>query len=392
MDRNDLLNNSKTTEPLGYVPSLDGLRAIAALAVIVEHVYQDVPLIKAIIPGYFGVRLFFVLSGYLITSILIFGADQSDNLSAKVKCWKSFYIRRALRIFPAYYLCLLVALVLAIKVNGLQGYHTWRFAYLTNWHMALHNTGDVYYGHLWTLAVEEQFYLFWPFVILLLPARWRIVAVVGLIATGPISRSICAWVAPNEFWIRKPTWSCFDSLGFGALLACIPKSNLNGWSKAYFYRLAVYSSALLVAVGLYFRWRIGERSPAAAIFLGSAEGFLFFALLRVCIGESSGIWRYWLERRWLTTVGKVSYGLYLYHAFVMPGVSFVFRRMEWEQRHGIGLHTYFLLVVVGSITMALLSWRFFERPLNQLKSRFPYAVRSRAETPSVCSASPIVAS
>src|SRR5437868_1140634 len=82
------------------------------------------------------------------------------NLGPRAKAifWKNFYVRRALRIFPAYYLCLVIAVALSSKVHGLQGNHAWRFAYLTNFHMALHDTGDVYYGHLWTLAVEEQFY------------------------------------------------------------------------------------------------------------------------------------------------------------------------------------------------------------------------------------------
>ena len=378
---------------LPYVPALDGLRAIAALAVIVEHVYQEVPLIRATIPGYFGVRLFFVLSGYLITGILLSGADASCNWHGKAMFWKNFYVRRALRIFPAYYLCLIAAVVLATKVNGLQGHHGWRFAYLTNFHMALHDTGDVYYGHLWTLAVEEQFYLFWPFVILLLPVRWRVAAALGLILAGPVSRLISAGIAPNEFWIRKPTWCCFDSLGFGALLACWRGLKKRECSSRLLPRLAILASVVLLAGGLYSRWRFGERAPEAAIFLGLAEGFLFFLLLRASTNESNALWKQFLAHRWLVAIGKVSYGLYLYHAFVMPAVSFIFRRINWDQKHGLGLHFYFVLVTTLSIGVAFLSWKFFEGPLNRLKSRFPYytftennVAHSRQTHPAVYSA------
>src|SRR4051812_39778346 len=104
---------SSSQRPLSYVRELDGLRAIAALVVIVEHVYQDCPLIEVITPGYFGVRLFFVLSGYLISRILFEGADSCPTLRAKILFWRNFYIRRTLRIFPAYYLCLAIAAVLA---------------------------------------------------------------------------------------------------------------------------------------------------------------------------------------------------------------------------------------------------------------------------------------
>lgn len=372
---------SETKAPIHYIASLDGVRAIGALLVIVEHVYQNFAVIQLTTPGYFGVRLFFVLSGFLITSILL----QSRYAGAQEKCrlhfLRAFYVRRSLRIFPIYYLTLTIMAILSIWVHGLQGYYWWRYLYLTNFHMMIHHTQDVYYGHLWSLAVEEQFYLLWPCIVLFAPKRALGWIICLFIMLAPISRLICAETNLNELWLRKPPSACFDALGFGALLAYMrsPLATTN-WKllQRRLRRFGPWIGAGVCIIALICRSMYGERDRMTLVGLGLGESLVFFALLDRCITKP----RWWLAEvlssRPLVFTGKISYGIYLYHAFTMPLAWATLRASNVNGSEGFGATLDFVLVTVFTVLVASLSWILIEKPLNALKSQFPYSPRPKA--------------
>jgi peptidoglycan/LPS O-acetylase OafA/YrhL len=174
------------TRERGYMPQLDALRFFAVLGVVVVHNWQ--PSSHTFIVGWFdwgtlGVRLFFVLSGFLITGILIDGRELAPHDSRRrLVFMRQFYARRFLRIFPVYYAVLFVLLIAG--VGQIRQIWPWLFSYGTNvyvWHYLAYPYAV---PHFWTLAIEEQFYLLWPFVLLFLPRRWLMPFLLALCALG----------------------------------------------------------------------------------------------------------------------------------------------------------------------------------------------------------------
>ena len=182
-----------------YMTQLDGLRCFAVFSVLVAHFCHDLPGIGRAGPwgGLLGVRLFFVLSGFLITQILL--RERDAMRAAGVGVWtaiRPFYARRFLRIFPLYYGVLLVATALA--VYPVRESLPWHLAYASNFYMAREGTWVPTVAHFWTLAMEEQFYLLWPWVVLLVrPASLPRIAI-ALAALAPAFRT----VVKRTLWVR----------------------------------------------------------------------------------------------------------------------------------------------------------------------------------------------
>jgi peptidoglycan/LPS O-acetylase OafA/YrhL len=195
-----------------YVPQLDALRGIAVAAVAYSHWvaprYQF-----GVRWGTVGVTLFFVLSGYLISGILFDCRAQSDRPFAL----RSFYARRFLRIFPLYYLVLLI--LVAVNLPPVRQTIFWHPAYLSNFYFLYHGGWHGPISIFWTLAVEEQFYLFWPAVLLFVPKRAVPWAIAGLFAVGLASRLLLPVFIPEKpLLIVLPNMS-FAAFGIGAFLA-----------------------------------------------------------------------------------------------------------------------------------------------------------------------------
>lgn len=201
--------------PDAYLPQLDGLRALAAVAVVLHHnLWRDGALgeIRAAAHlGEAGVRLFFVLSGFLITGILLRARGSNGALRA-------FYARRFLRIFPLYYL--VVVAVAAMGQPLMREELGWNLAYLENFSVAARGgfPGPPV-SHLWTLSVEEQFYLLWPLVVLFAPRRALLPVALSTLLVAPASRLALLLGTGNAAAAAVVTTSCLDTLGAGAALA-----------------------------------------------------------------------------------------------------------------------------------------------------------------------------
>ncbi|MDR3622220.1 MAG: acyltransferase [Paludisphaera borealis] len=347
------------------IPELDGLRGLAALAVVLFHLYLGVfPFGRA------AVDLFFVLSGFLITGIVIDHIDEPRFL-------RRFYARRSLRIWPIYYLSLVLLLA--------AGFVSWRmwlpFAlYLQNtgyYLMPLESLRGAIFApdwplmnHTWSLAVEEQFYLIWPGLILLTGRRR-----VGVLAVACLAGSVAARLAgyPHSMLITR----C-DGLALGALLAAVlhrPEIVSDAARRAAVRPWLWAAGALIAMLGLRLAWemRTGRvRIPLdfrlddapAEVLCVSLISFVIVAWTTVETGH-----RRLAPLRWkpLRDLGTISYGVYLYHALVLHAVQSLLPHATpgYQALEG-------LLTLVGSLVVAAISWRFVERPILKLKDRFDY--------------------
>jgi peptidoglycan/LPS O-acetylase OafA/YrhL len=357
-------------------PELDGLRFLAFFAVFLAHVFHavgGVPLAPtkplaildvewwlrgAAYGGVFGVDLFFALSGYLITTLLL----REESLRGRIDV-RAFWMRRILRIWPAYYLLVVVAIALNKMSGGaVIGYLTFT-ANLPFFAVSVFSD-PIRVNVLWSVQIEEQFYLVWPLLLVLAPRRFRLVMAIGAVAVS---------VAGRAWWMLFTEGTLFawgfrvDALGVGAMLAMLP----------------------LGAAPRLVKW-LGSLLPLAAV---AGAGFALQALhvgdpgLRVraewipvvvlvptavalCCGAA--LWAaqssHWLCWRPLTHLGRISYGLYLVHYTVISGWAFL-----WWPWCGV-------VSFVVSVLLAEVSYRVVERPFLKLKDRFAY-IASGSDTP-----------
>jgi peptidoglycan/LPS O-acetylase OafA/YrhL len=318
-------------------PQLDGLRAIAVLMVVWSHTVRDGL-------GGYGVKTFFVLSGFLITGILLRQREQPLGVALR-----RFYLRRALRIFPVYYFLLLV-LALA-DVPGVRRDIGWHLLYLSNWLMAARGTWATAVGHLWSLSVEEQFYLVWPLLVLATPARHLLRVLWTVVAVGVGSRIVLPLLTANVATLSTPTVVSLDALAIGALLAWYgtgPWARRVAWIGVGLIGLC----QLLGVVGRGFKVvQLLDPIGIALVAAWAVDG---------CVRGFGGWWGRLLSARAMRWIGTVSYGVYLFH---FP-VVWALQSAGWA--HGFPL---FAGTLMATLSLAALSWRYLERPLNDLKNR-----------------------
>ena len=351
---------------------LDAVRAVAVLGVVACHTF-DVDRHPWFDYGGQGVQLFFVISGFLITGILIDARrDATASRQPMTGVIRSFYARRALRIFPVYYATLAVGA--AIGVQGMREQLGWNLLYLSNWKIAL----DGEWGavtHIWSLAVEEQFYLVWPLVVLFAPRRLLPWAIGSMVAVALVTRTVL--VATTDMWadgVGILTPAVLDALGLGALLALL-------WRVALDVdRIVTWIGALAVAVLAFdvVAHRVAPSLPDLSAVTHIWWPLLFVWVVHHAARGVRGPVAHVLTWRPLVYVGTVSYGIYLFHLFVVPITEMVERRTGMNvPLPGTGAGR-FVVVTLISIGVASLSWTFFERPLNEQKHRFPYVRGDRA--------------
>jgi len=364
----------------GHIEALDGVRGLAIIAVFLYHAMPDLSpqwrygfvLTRAVSAGPFGVDLFFVLSGFLITGILIAARE-------KVHYFKNFYARRVLRLFPVYYAYLLVLMfviplihrALHTSMEEYSGPWWWYLAYFCNWKP---NFGwrDAGLGHIWSLAVEEQFYLIWP-TIVLLAGRRRLPWVCGaLILSATALR--CVWSAQGATWnqIYRLTVTRWDTMAFGALAALAVRSE--SWlpiAKRWAPRLMLGGTVIFCALAIYAGGPDWSRAPIQTV--GSTFASLAFTgLVLFAATAQAGPLHRLLRRPLLLAMGKYSYFIYVVHGLVISHVYWVGEFIV-KKRPATAVPVKLGLLGVVSVLvfyLAKLSWRFFEAPILKLKRHF----------------------
>jgi peptidoglycan/LPS O-acetylase OafA/YrhL len=365
------------------LPALDGLRGLAVLGVLIVHASGVLdttrPIEHALSAlcelGAYGVDLFFVLSGFLITGILLDSRESPNYFS-------SFYARRFLRLFPVYYGYLLVvavaipALHRALHTNmpDYAGSWNWYLAYLSNWKPG-HGASDPNLGHFWSLAVEEQFYLLWPATIFFVPRRKLAQVFIGIVTLAVALR---AGMAVHGVWwntLYRITPTRADALALGALAALAARNHR--WqailcAKTRTVLLLSASAFLVTAIAARdASWRSPLNQTFGSVFVEVA----FTALVLEAASPGFGLIRRIGTTRWLMTFGKYSYTMYVIHMAVF--FHFMWLIAWFAKRFGLRRILpveigWGLLMIAMVFVLASLSWRWLESPLLSLKKRFPY--------------------
>ena len=370
------------SESQRHIVALDGVRGIAILGVLLAH---SVNMVSWVLPhtlqdrvngtaelGSFGVDLFFVLSGFLITGILL-DNKESDHY------FRNFYAKRFLRLFPVYYSYLLftgwvLPVVIRMAHSTLDYYKGswwWYLLYVSNWKPG-NGAHDAWLGQFWSLAVEEQFYIVWPSVVLLLSRR-HLAWLCGILVAVAFTLR-CIWASEGVYWneIYRLTVTRFDTIALGALVAIAIRSS---WAKRLLERWAVpvglVSLTSFCGVAIYarsFSWTTEPIQTVGSLTAGCAMA----ALIAYCAISQRGAIIRVLRSKFLTAYGKYSYGIYVYHPLVLTAASIPeLRLLRYKPTLGIFIALpIFLLSQIVLFSVAKLSWNHFESPILRYKARF----------------------
>jgi peptidoglycan/LPS O-acetylase OafA/YrhL len=353
-----------------HMPELDTLRGVAILGVLFLHGFywqysgfrfSRVPqlLLLATKPGWLGVNLFFVLSGFLITGILLDSRDKPDY-------YRRFYTRRALRILPAYYLLLIL---LAALRQASAAYLGLSFAYLANLTILFGVPNN--YGVLWSLAVEEHYYIAWPALLRHSSSRSVAALALGICLAEPVLRAV-AFQTGHASGITTYTWFVADGLAMGGLLAVVLRSTL-GWRQLQRLCGLLLATASGVAIlGRPFGMLTRDNLLGAALQLTVINlGFTGVVLLVLLLG--AGSWSRFVNNPALGFLGYVSYGLYLVHLLIFriydKLVQLCWPQLQPQDGQFALIVLRFVCAAGFSVGLAYLSRRFFEERFLSLKDR-----------------------
>lgn len=363
----------------GHISTLDGLRAFAIMMVIFHHAggYYLLPshptawLLRNFVEYLgLGVDLFFVLSGFLITGILLDALDRPYF-------FKRFYWRRGLRIWPLYYVFLLT--VFLVHRRTFSGIGIAPFALYFRNFLGPDRASDLYIGQFWSLCVEEQFYLIWPVVIYFLPKRWRLPLIGMLAAVAYGLRAYFFWRGTDPYVIARLPFCHMDVLFAGVALAVVIRTGIReatlrkvGWTAL----LAGMAGLMLVATCSASRWS-GVLSP----WLTTFSALFFGGIVGLCLRGSRGLPRAVLSSPFLASISQRSYAMYVFH--LVP----LYTSVLWLSRRDampMGIPSALLVILaIGLVTygLAWLSWKYFEEPILRLKQWEWYAHASAVFLP-----------
>lgn len=371
-----------------HYSQLDGLRGLAILSVMIYHFclphasfhgHDAGWLLQLAQSGWMGVDLFFVLSGFLITGILIETRTQPHY-------FRNFLGRRFLRIWPLYYLSLLLLVVIfplvlpsvPPQLQSMQEKQMWFWLYGANWLFAREGGfSQTSGGYFWSLAVEEQFYIFWPFIVYALSIQNLLRVSCALLVVSLVLRIVLLNVGVSTGALYTMTFTHLDGLAVGSCLAiCLRsptlRSQLLRWMPAAALLASFGLIAIRVADGNAFFW-----SKHMATFGYTFASVFFGALLVWALTSNNtfGLTRL-LETRMMRAGGKYSYALYMVHVPVASILFPICRRTLERFEMAIGYDGIFLACVflsfVVSWLLAILSWHFFEKPILAFKRYFTY--------------------
>lgn len=368
---------------LSRLPSLDGWRFISIAMVLVAHSRDLVgcpgwlgwAAVNLFDSGSLGVRFFFVISGFLITWLLLLESDQAGRVSLK-----HFYMRRSLRIFPVYFAFLTVLGLIHWLTPYQQSQAAWigNFTFTTNF-IKLRELGIT--GHLWSLAVEEQFYLIWPGVFLIcgvaLNFRTAVRVLSVPILTAPVFRMIACkhWypASLSPLFNFYPTFNFYDSLAVGCVCAIV-LARKRAWLKSTLekHRLLVALGGVgLICIPPLLTWAHTPARVLAAVG-DSAQAAGFALLLLQSILTPKLGWYPFLNWSWVCHIGVLSYSIYIWQQMFCYPTTLGLNPSRWW------------VSFPGWIFMALLaahvSYYCLERPLFRMRARFRDATNSAVET------------
>jgi peptidoglycan/LPS O-acetylase OafA/YrhL len=351
------------------MPELDSLRGVAILSVVLYHGFfwsnnlTGLSGLARIVVnltrfGWLGVNLFFVLSGFLITGIL-FGQKKALDY------YSHFYFRRVVRILPALYALLFI---LCFVPEQSYKYLLLSFCFCANLATLFHIPYT--YPVLWSLAVEEHFYLLWPWAVRRIGTRWLYFLIVLLLVLAPVFRAL-AFERPLPEEFGSFTWQSWDGIAIGALLALLVREpwitrRLLLWISCCSLTVAGLALAAGARFGILTR-----REPLGATLMLSLISLLFFGAVGTAIWCGSGVRAPLVQWRILSFYGEISYGLYLYHLLVFMGFDWAQSTLWPHARASVGTAGVLFLrmaaVLAVATALSYISRWFYEERFLKLK-------------------------
>ncbi len=365
-----------------YFKQLNGIRFIAVFLVLLDH--WLVPILP--IPlGHLGVVIFFVLSGFLITRILFLNVDeiQQTKSSAWPKIFRFIY-RRSLRIFPIYFILLFIGL--SFNISNFKELWPWLISYTPNIYIMVKSQWLGTWDHLWSLAVEEQYYLIFPYFILFLTKKKYVRLFIFMICLGILSRLIFFLIAPHEMIERDWMFSyvnpisAIDCFGMGGLLAYFYHYDYNFFLKIAEKKYLLEISLTAVFISLFLSnyskytydniwFSIIERSISAI--------FSYFLIMIALMERNNNLGRL-LENKVVVYLGSISYGVYLYHNLVYNyyhlngNTIWGYLSNNFTYLNSLNAESILLKFVINFLLLigiASFSWFYIEKPINRFKNR-----------------------
>ncbi|WP_291275988.1 acyltransferase [Flavobacterium sp.] len=344
---------------INYYPSLNGLRAVSIIIVLFNHIslhYDFFPksfrFLPLLLDGQFGVNVFFVISGFLITSLLLNEQQKTGTVSLK-----NFFIRRTLRIFPAYYFLLLVYFILEffhfISIPSNSWLTAITYTKYFNWR------DDWYTSHAWSLSVEEHFYLFWPFIFILGFFVRKISAFI-IISLVPIAR-IYFHYHPEPWYNDLTIFFRIDSIVIGCICALYKEQLLNLFHKHW---TSLFYGAIAVLILLFFGPLINRKLDLGIEVILRSIGGTYGTLANISIAlimmysiyGPQGLWFNFLNLPVINYIGVLSYSLYLWQQFFLSKSSLWINQLPQN----------LVLIVI----CALASYYIIEKPFFKIKDKF----------------------
>lgn len=358
--------------PRKHYPELDGLRAIAIVLVVAFHCREiaapqglDERIVHRFLEsGWIGVDLFFVLSGLLITGILFDTVEKKDFLIR-------FYVRRGLRIFPIYYFSLIAVPIVFYLLDQPQfagSVDTAYWLFFQNWLHAFHQVPDERFGHFWSLAVEEQFYIVWPLLFLVLYGHKRALQLfAALIGASILFRIFLVHYGTLNAGYFS-TISHIDGLVAGSALAYVFRQGYDMAKLRQLFTMILTASPVSLLTVFIVAQGFHNSNDIVLVYgvLSLSVFFCSVVALSLILPEGSAP-RAFLRIPWMTFTGRISYGIYVYHwPLTLMLLQF------WPENDGgyfLNQALFFVVVWCGSVYVAWLSRVFIENPVLGLRER-----------------------
>jgi peptidoglycan/LPS O-acetylase OafA/YrhL len=362
------MSNQSPTKP--YYPALDGLRGIGCLLVVVYHNFWFLQ--RYLFFGWLAMDIFFVLSGFLITDILLNTMGRKDYL-------RNFYARRILRVFPLYYTLLVVFLLvfpliksLPFRMDYFVNHQVWFWTFTQNWILIFQSpVNQNALNHLWSMAVEEQFYLLWPFVVALIRKPKVLLALLGLLLIGFSCVRLWLWMQHIEgfAYYNFYLFTRIDGICIGCMVALLQKIDFRFLER--YMAAIVLGFAGINFIFYYINLKNQDSYPYLGLIGFSTFSMIFGLLVNDIIHRRTKIFSTLLDISFLKFIGRISYGTYILHwpLYLLLNLSF----QQFFSRFISGSAAQFItstLITIIAYVAGYLSFRYFESYFLRLKTKF----------------------